>query len=81
MLKDHTCLIVESHVLIFIQVSLEHPIAAVQNHGFDTAAWAIDAVTPVNLSQQVRGSTLRENYLDWEPELLSIYNTLFHYEQ
>jgi hypothetical protein len=67
--KNGGCLIVEHPVAIFTQVSLEHSIAAVPNHGFGTAAWAIDAVTPANLSQQVRGSTLRDKRLDWEPRL------------
>jgi len=48
--KDCGCLIVERTVAIFTLVSLEHSIAAVPNHRFGTAAWAIDAVTPANLS-------------------------------
>lgn len=50
MFKDCGYLIVERPVEIFTQVSLEYSIAAVPNHGFGTAAWAIDAVTPANLS-------------------------------
>jgi len=67
--KDSGCLIVERTVAIFTPVSLEHSIAAVANHGFATAAWAIDAVTPANLLQQVRGSTLRDKRLDREHHL------------
>ncbi len=64
-LKDRPCLIVECTVAIFTPVSLEHSIAAVPNHGFGTAAWAIDAVTPANLLEQVRGPTLRDKLFDW----------------
>ena len=68
-LEDRACLIVECTVAIFTPISLKHSIAAVPNHGFGTAAWAIDAVTPTNLSQQVRGPTLRDKRLDWEHRL------------
>jgi len=69
MLKGRACLVVECTVAIFTAVSLKHSIAAVPNHGFGTAAWAIDAVMPTNLCYQVRGSTLRDKRLDWEPRL------------
>jgi len=65
-LKDCPCLIVECTVAIFTPVSLEHSIAAVTNHRFGTAAWAIDAVMPANLCQQIRGSTLQNKRFDWE---------------
>ncbi len=68
-LEDRPYLIVECTVAIFTQVSLEHSIAAVPNHRFGTTAWAIDAVTPANLSLQVHGSTLRDKRLDWEHRL------------
>jgi len=69
MLKDRPCLVVKCTVAIFTAVSLKHSIAAVPNHGFGTAAWAIDAVTPANLLEQVRGPTLRDKRLDWEHRL------------
>jgi len=64
MFEDRAGLIVERAVAILTQISLKHPIAAVLNHRFTTAAWAIDAVTPPNLFNQVHGGTLRDERLD-----------------
>jgi hypothetical protein len=64
--EDGAGLIVERAVAILTPIPLKHSIAAVPNHRFGTAAWAIDAVTPANLLQQVRGSTLRDERLDCE---------------
>jgi len=61
-LKDRARLIVERTVAIFTLVSLEHSIAAVPNHGF---------ATPANLSQQVRGLTLRDKRLEWKHRLIA----------
>ena len=63
-LEDRTGLIVKRAVAILTAISLKHSVAAVLNHGFSTAARAIDAVTPANLPQQVRGPTLRGEHLD-----------------
>lgn len=63
--EDSAGLIVERAVAILTAVSLEYSIAAVLNHRFGPAAWAIDAVAPANLSEQVRGTTLREERLEW----------------
>jgi len=68
-LEDRPCLIVECTVAIFTPVTLEHLIVTVPNHGFGTAEWAIDAVTPANLCQQVRGLPLPDKRLDWEHRL------------
>ena len=66
MFEDRAGLIVERAVAILTQIPLKHAIAAVPNHGFGTAAWAIDAVAPANLFQQVRGATLRDECPDRE---------------
>jgi hypothetical protein len=63
--KNRARLFVERAVAILTQIPLKHPIAAVPNHGFGTAAWAIDAVTPANLFQQIRCATLRDERLEW----------------
>jgi hypothetical protein len=49
MFEDRAGLIVERAVAILTEIPLKHPIAAVPNHRFATAAWAIDAVAPANL--------------------------------
>jgi len=63
-LEDCASLVVERAAAILTQIPLIEPIAAVPNHGFGTAARAIDAVTPANLCQQIRGPTLRDERLE-----------------
>jgi hypothetical protein len=70
MFEDRAGLIVERVVAILTQTSLKHPIAALPNHGFTTTVWAIDAVTPPNLFEQVRGGTLRDERFDGKHCLL-----------
>ena len=65
-LEDCASLVVKRAVAILTAIPLKHSIAAVPNHGFGTAARAIDAVTPANLCQQIRGPTLRDEHIDWE---------------
>lgn len=64
-LEDRAGFVVERLATILTQISLRHPIAAVPNRGLGTAARAIDAVTPVNLCQQIRGPTIRDERLEW----------------
>jgi len=66
MFEDRADLIVERAVAILARIPLKHAIAAVPNHRFATAAWAVDAVAPTNLFEQVRGATLRDERLDRE---------------
>ena len=57
---------VECVVAILTQIPLKQTIAAVTNHRFATAAWAIDAVAPANFFQQIPGATLRDECLNME---------------
>ena len=49
MFENGAGLVIERAVAILTQTSLKHSIAAVANHRFATATWAIDPVTPENL--------------------------------
>jgi hypothetical protein len=64
--QDRVGLVVERAVAIVTQIPLIRSTAAVFDHQLRPAVRAIEAITPANLCQQIRGPTLRDERLQWD---------------
>ena len=64
--EDRAGLVIERAVTILTEIPLKGSVAAVLDHRRRTAARALEAITPADLLQQVRGARLRTQCGEWK---------------
>ena len=64
--EDRAGLVIEGSVTILTEIPLKSSVAAVLDHRRGLAAWALGAIAPADLLQQVRGALLLTQCGKWK---------------